>query len=97
MPIILRWTFADGTSEIDRIHAYIWRKNEQKVTKTFVKKKEVVSIELDPWKETADIDESNNNWPKIQARSRFDVFIEKEKIRGTGNGNNPMQKARNKK
>lgn len=97
MPIILRWNFADGTSEIDRIHAYIWRKNEQKVTKTFVKKKEVVSIELDPWKETADIDESNNNWPKIQARSRFDVFIEKEKIRGTGNGNNPMQKARNKK
>jgi hypothetical protein len=97
MPIILRWNFTDGTSEIDRIHAYIWRKNEQKVTKTFVKKKEVASIELDPWKETADIDESNNTWPKIETRSRFDVFMEKETIRGTGNANNPMQKAKNKK
>ena len=61
MPIILQWNYTDGTSEVDYIHAYIWRKNEQKVTKNFLKHKEVASIVLDPFKETADIDESNHH------------------------------------
>ena len=56
MPIILEWTYKDGTKEIERIPAQVWRKNEKKVIKTFMKDKEVASVKLDPYKETADID-----------------------------------------
>src|SRR5215204_5029081 len=57
MPVIIEWTYKDGTREIDRIPAQVWRLNENKVAKTFMKDKEVASIKLDPLKETADIDE----------------------------------------
>ena len=76
-PIIIRWTFADGTEEVERINAYIWRKNEKNVVKTFVKNKEVTNIQLDPYRETADIDETNNAWPKVPVPSKFDLFKSK--------------------
>ena len=31
MPLIVEWTFKDGTKEIDRIPAQVWRYNEKKV------------------------------------------------------------------
>ena len=62
MPVIIEWTYKDGTKEIDRIPAQVWRTNEKKITKTFMKDKEVASVKLDPMRETADIDESNNSW-----------------------------------
>lgn len=77
MPIILQWNYTDGTSEVEYIHAYIWRKNEQKVTKNFLKHKEVASIVLDPFKETSDIDESNHTWPRSSEPSRFEIFKNK--------------------
>jgi len=77
MPIILQWNYTDGTSEVEYIHAYIWRKNEQKVTKNFLKRKEVASILLDPFKETSDIDESNHTWPRSAEPSRFEIFKNK--------------------
>ena len=92
MPIILEWEFEDGTKEIERIPVEIWRKNENKFTKVFVKDKEVKGIILDPYKETADIDESNNNWPVKALPSRFQVF--KKHI--TKEQPNPMQKAKAK-
>lgn len=92
MPIILEWTFTDGTSEIERIPVEIWRKNESVFTKVFVKEKEVSGIRLDPFRETADIDESNNNWPVLEMPSRFQVF-KKHKEEKTLN---PMQKAKRK-
>jgi hypothetical protein len=52
MPIIVEWTYKDGTKEVDRIPAQVWRLNEKKVVKTFVKDKEVASIKLDPMRET---------------------------------------------
>ena len=67
MPIIIEWTFKDGTKEIDRIPAQVWRLNENKVPKFFMKDKEVQSIKLDPMRETADIDESNNTWGSTTA------------------------------
>lgn len=76
-PVIIKWTYADGTSEVEYINAYIWRKNENKVVKTFVKNKQVVNIQLDPYRETADIDENNNAWPKVPSPSKFDVFKSK--------------------
>jgi len=99
MPIIVEWTFKDGTKEIDRIPAQIWRMNENKVVKAFMKTKEVASIRLDPMRETADINENNNSWGSItQEASRFQVFKAKQAAaRGQSTGINPMQKAQEKR
>ena len=91
-PIIIEWTFEDGTTEIQRISEQIWRKNEEKFTKVFVKDKEVTGIVIDPYKETADIDESNNNWPVKEMPSRFQVF----KKHKAGENPNAMQRAKKK-
>jgi aminopeptidase N len=93
MPLIIEWTFADGTKETDRISAYIWRKNENEVTKVFAKDKQVVAVKLDPQRETADIDESNNSWPREAATSRFELFKSTGGVRGASSGDNPMKKA----
>jgi hypothetical protein len=66
MPVIIQWNYVDGSSEVDYISAYIWRKNEDKFTKAFVKYKEVQSIVIDPFRETADIDESNQRWDAFE-------------------------------
>ena len=93
MPIIIEWTYADGTKDIDRIEVNIWRKNENKVTKTFLKSKEVVSIKLDPNRETADIDEKNNQWPLLSNPSKFQLFkSHTSSPRGAAGGRDVMQK-----
>ncbi len=94
MPIIIEWTFKDGTKEIDRIPVQVWRKNENKVVKTFMKDKEVASVKLDPLRETADINEGNNSWPAITTPSKFQLFKGGggRGARGAGGGGNPMQK-----
>ena len=97
MPIIVEFTFKDGTKEVDRIPAQIWRYNENKVTKVFMKDKEVASIKLDPMRETADINESNNTWGTIAPASKFQVFkLKQQAARGQSSGINPMQKAKEK-
>lgn len=98
MPIILEWTFADGTKEMERIPAQIWRKNEKGITKVFLKDKEVTAVKLDPMRETADIDESNNKWPSVLQPSRFTVFKQQGNPFGAQPGTkNPMQNAVEKK
>ena len=94
MPIIIEWTYKDGSKEIDRIPVYVWRKNENKVTKAFLKDKEVASIKLDPMRETADINEKNNSWPVVEEPSKFQLFKSRSGggPRGSGGGVNPMQK-----
>jgi len=98
MPVIIEWTYKDGTKEVDRIPAQVWRYNENKITKFFMKDKEVASIKLDPMRETADINESNNSWGSIPEPSKFSVFKQKQNAaRGQSVGTNPMQKAEEKK
>jgi hypothetical protein len=97
MPIIIEWTYKDGTKEVDRIPVQVWRLNEQKVTKVFVKNKEVAAVKLDPMRETADINESNNTFGTMPAPSKFTVFKQKQQTRGQSSGINPMQKAEEKK
>ncbi|MBC7885236.1 MAG: M1 family metallopeptidase [Saprospiraceae bacterium] len=92
MPIIIQWTFEDGSVEVERVPVEIWRLNEQKVTKVFVKNKEVTSIIIDPYKETADIDESNNSFPVREIPTRFQLF----KTHKYQDKPNPMQKARDR-
>ena len=74
MPIIIQWNYTDGTSEITRIAAQVWRKNEKNVVKSYFRDKPVKSIQIDPMLETADIDVSNNFWNKAEPPSRFKVF-----------------------
>ncbi len=97
MPIILEFTFEDGTKETQRLPAQIWRKNENKVTKVFLTNKKAVSIQLDPMRETADIDESNNKWPNVAAPSKFALFKSKGFTRGQSIGLSPMAASQNKK
>ncbi len=97
MPIILEFTFEDGTKETQRLPAQIWRKNENKVTKVFLTNKKAVSIQLDPMRETADIDESNNKWPNVAAPSKFALFKSKGFARGQSIGLSPMAASQNKK
>ncbi len=97
MPIIVEFTYTDGSKETDRIPAQIWRKNENSVTKVYVKDKEVKSIRLDPMRETADINESNNTWGTISEPSKFQLFKLKQNARGQSTGITPMQKAKEKK
>lgn len=94
MPIIIEWTYADGSTEITRIPAQIWRYNEKNVTKTFAKTKEVVSIKLDPMRETADIDENNNSWGVMPQASKIKAFKRKMKSEPTTGNKNPMQARR---
>jgi hypothetical protein len=92
MPIIIEWNYKDGTKEIEKIPAQIWRKDEKQLVKVFFKEKEVSSIKLDPMRETADIDESNNSWPVKAMPSKFEIYKAAQSARGQSSGGNPMQK-----
>jgi hypothetical protein len=92
MPLIVEWTFEDGSTEVDKISAYIWRKDENKVIKTFAKSKKVKSILIDPFKETADIDEGNNAWPTSVVPTQIELFKAKTAVRGQSTEDNPMKK-----
>ena len=95
MPVIVEFTFADGSKMMDRIPAQIWRLDEQKASKFYVLDQEIASIQLDPLRETADIDESNNTWGGKAKASKFDLFKQKSAAaRGQSVGSNPMQQAR---
>ena len=80
MPIIIDIEYDDGTIERKKYPAQVWRKNDLEVRKVLTSNKKILSIKLDPDKETADIDVSNNSWPKEESNSDFDNF--KSKIKG---------------
>ncbi len=72
-PLVIEWTFKDGSKEIERIAAEVWRVDENEFSKVFVKEKEVVNIVVDPNFELADVETSNNVFPK-KGESKFDQF-----------------------
>ncbi|MBC7641521.1 MAG: M1 family metallopeptidase [Flavobacterium sp.] len=72
MPIIVELTFDDNTTEIQTFPAQIWRMNDQEATRTFATEKIVTKIVVDPKLETADIDVTNNTWPKVVEKSKFE-------------------------
>ena len=72
MPIIVELTFEDGTTEIQKFPAQIWRMNDKEVSRTFATQKVITKIFLDPKLETADVDTANNTWPKAEVKSKFD-------------------------
>ena len=78
MPVTIQWIYTNGTTEIERLPAEIWRRNEYEVKHTFMKDKEVQEVNLDPNFEFADTDMSNNSFPKENKPSEFDSFKNKQ-------------------
>ena len=90
MPIILEFTYTDGSSEVIRIPAEIWRRNSETIKKVFILEKELIGVKLDPFLETADIDMNNNYWPARNEPTRFQLYKlgeDEEELE------NPMQRA----
>ena len=79
MPLIVDYTYADGSSERVRYPVQVWRKNDNEIKKVVATDKEIIGIEVDADQETADIDLSNNSWPKTEEISEFDQFKAKMK------------------
>lgn len=92
MPVILQFNYTDGTSEIERLPAEVWRQDEKQITKVFIQEKAVTNIVVDPFLETADTDISNNYYPKQDIPTRFELYKQSNEARGTSSGNNPMKK-----
>ncbi|MCZ4318052.1 M1 family metallopeptidase [Aequorivita viscosa] len=79
MPIIAQYTYSDGSTQRVTYPAEIWRKNDQAVGKVIASEQEITKIEVDPDEETADIDTSNNSWPKHKQLGAFEKFKQKTK------------------
>jgi len=91
MPVIVELQYEDGTSEVVRFPAEIWRLNDQQISKTISTTKKVKKFVLDPYFETADIDTSNNAYPREPEQpTKFQLF----KQRGFTPAPNPMQEAK---
>lgn len=87
MPLIVQLKYKDGSQEIRRVPAQIWRRSPKKVSRMFVTDKEVESLVLDPYLETADTNLENNFYPPKIISSRFEVFQRAKRPP------NPMQQA----
>jgi hypothetical protein len=85
-PLIVRFTYSDNTTEVVRIPAEIWVQGQDVVSKVFILKKEVVSVRVDPFLETADTDLNNNSWPIEIEPTRYQLF-QQNKL-----NENPMQR-----
>jgi hypothetical protein len=74
MPVILQIEYVDGSTEVKRFPAELWRRNPDKVTRLITSDKEIKSITLDPFFETADANEENNYWPRRAVKTRVELF-----------------------
>jgi hypothetical protein len=72
MPIIVELTYDDNSKENFKFPAQIWRKNNETAKRVFATEKAIKTIQIDPKLETADIDVTNNTWPKAEVKSKFD-------------------------
>lgn len=94
MPIILEFSFKDGSKEVIRIPAEIWKTNHKEVSKVFAFKKEVIGVEIDPFLETADVDVTNNAFPRKLEPSKFELYKRATFGWGADGKENPMQRAK---
>ncbi|MEQ9407257.1 MAG: M1 family metallopeptidase [Fuerstiella sp.] len=86
MPVVLKVSHEDKTTREIRLPAELWVQNAKRVSHLILSKKPIASVELDPHRETADVDLSNNHFPPKISKSRFRLFKE-------GKAKNEMQKA----
>ncbi len=96
MPVIVKLNYEDGTEEVLRFPAEVWRLNDVQAKKIIPTSKKVVKWTLDPYYEIADIDTDDNSYPREPAQpTRVQLF--KAQPRSYGGGQNPMQEAQNAK
>ncbi len=74
MPVLIDLEYVDGTTEFVKLPEQIWRKNNRKFTKVFATDKKITKITVDKDLKTADVDTTNNTWPKTNTPSTFDKF-----------------------
>jgi aminopeptidase N len=74
MPILLQVEYAGGDTELFHYPAEIWRRSPQEVSKLLVTDREVLALTVDPQWETADVDTSNNHYPRKIISSRLESF-----------------------
>jgi hypothetical protein len=84
-PLVLEITLASGKKYVERIPAEVWRYSPKKITKLIVTDEPMTGLTQDPFWETADIDQSNNAWPRKATPSRLELFK-------TERGGNDMMK-----
>lgn len=73
MPVILKLTLEDDSTQMIRIPAEIWRLNNESVSKLILTDKPLKSLTLDPHRETADTQLSNNEFPRTIGKSYFQL------------------------
>jgi hypothetical protein len=74
MNILMQVKYADGSTEDFNYPAYIWRHNDNEVSKVFPSDKEIVEVIIDPREITADVNLENNYWPRRELKDRFEEF-----------------------
>jgi len=79
LPLIVELTYEDGTKKRKQFPAEIWSKRDKEVKRVFTSTQKITNISIDPDLETADIDTSNNNWPKKIEDNQFEKFKKKLK------------------
>ena len=96
MPVIVKLAYEDGTEEVLRFPAEVWRLNDVTAKKIIPTSKKVVKWTLDPFYEIADIDTEDNAFPREPAQpTKVQLF--KMQGRTYSGGPNPMQDAKNAK
>ena len=73
-PLVLEIELKSGKKYIERIPAEVWRYSSKKITKLIVTDEPMAGLTQDPYWETADIDTSNNAWPRKITPSRLELF-----------------------
>ena len=80
-PLPLTLTYADGSSEEMMVPAEVWRYNAEQITKLFISKKRLTSVELDRRHVIADADTNNNVSPRRIVQSRLELYKAKDRDR----------------
>ncbi|MFT5617180.1 MAG: hypothetical protein ACI85I_000396, partial [Arenicella sp.] len=88
MPIIIEMEFEDGSKETRKFPAEIWRGNNEEISKIVYSKKMVKQFSVDPYREMADTEEFNNNFPRKTTPNRFEIYKRKSTKK-----ENPMQQS----
>ena len=73
-PLVVEIELKSGRKTIERIPAEVWRYSPARITKLFVTDEPIVGLTQDPYWETADVDTSNNSWPRKVTPSRLELF-----------------------
>jgi hypothetical protein len=97
-PLVLEITLASGKKYVERVPAEVWRYSPTKITKLVITDEPMVGLTQDPYLETADIDTSNNAWPRKLTQSRLELFkAQREQDDMMKDFNTPLKKAGEKK